>query len=372
MKIKFYKEEDPTILISSLNEFQKDNFVGGILILACDNNNVKQEEIDPILSAVKKPLFGAIFPGLIFDNKKHESGYIIAGIPARVEIVCIEHYSCRDTSFEEHLFSGLEKFQNIQTIFTFLDSFSRRITELIESVFTTYGLEFNFIGGGAGSLSMEHKPCIITNDGLKQDCVLLAGVNLASGIGVQHGWEYLSGPYKVTSSDENTILELDFKPAYTVYKQVVEKYSGKSLNKENFYSYARAYPFGINKIDSEKVVRDPILVEDGDKLVCVGAVEQGLFVDILSGTNSSLIAAAGKAVRMALTNKGSEAEHFIFFVDCISRVLFLEDEFEKELEEVTNIPGSLPVFGILSIGEIANNGRDYLEFYNKTSVIGCF
>jgi hypothetical protein len=32
----------------------------------------------------------------------------------------------------------------------------------------------------------------------------------------------------------------------------------------------------------------------------------------------------------------------------------------------------LPFFGILSLGEIANNKTDYLEFYNKTSVVACF
>lgn len=48
-------------------------------------------------------------------------------------------------------------------------------------------------------------------------------------------------------------------------------------------------------------------------------------------------------------------------------MLFLEDEFQKELNGVYN-DSSLMV-GVLSLGEIANNKKYYLEFYNKTAVV---
>ncbi|MBI9069462.1 MAG: FIST C-terminal domain-containing protein [Salinivirgaceae bacterium] len=259
-----------------------------------------------------------------------------------------------------------------KTLFVFIDGFAERINAFIESIFTIFGLEFNYIGGGAGSLSLKQKPCIITNKGIKQDCAVIAGIDLDSGIGVKHGWKSISGPYKVTSAEKTVIKELDFKPAFEVYKQAVEKHSGAVFKDDNFFDIAKAYPFGINKVDAEKVVRDPLFLGENNSLICVGEVETGSFVDILTGDKNSLIQAAGQAVKVALENKQNPVENFIFFVDCISRVLFLEDDFEKELDVVVKPNIEIPVFGVLSIGEIANNGQDYLEFYNKTSVIGCF
>ncbi|EQD46615.1 hypothetical protein B1A_14553 [mine drainage metagenome] len=56
-------------------------------------------------------------------------------------------------------------------------------------------------------------------------------------------------------------------------------------------------------------------------------------------------------------------------MDCISRALFLEQDFRQELA-VIHSPA--PMLGALTIGEIANSGQDYLEFYNKTAVVGFF
>lgn len=49
--------------------------------------------------------------------------------------------------------------------------------------------------------------------------------------------------------------------------------------------------------------------------------------------------------------------------DCISRVLYLDEDFAKE---AVNFKGA---FGALTIGEIACK-RGFLDFYNKTLVVG--
>ena len=72
-------------------------------------------------------------------------------------------------------------------------------------------------------MSFEQKPCLFTNQGLIQDAAVLGLLNIESGIGVSHGWERISGPYRVTEVDRNVIKSLDWEPAFDVYRQVVVK-----------------------------------------------------------------------------------------------------------------------------------------------------
>ena len=63
-------------------------------------------------------------------------------------------------------------------------------------------------------------------------------------------------------------------------------------------------------------------------------------------------------------------------IDCISRILFLEDEFQIELNEIIKVlrakHNNISISGALTLGEISSYGKGYLEFYNKTCVVGLF
>ena len=138
-----------------------------------------------------------------------------------------------------------------------------------------------------------------------------------------------------------------------------------------FFSIAKAYPFGIKKLDAEDIVRDPLFKNQNNSLVCVGEVPTDSFVDLLTGNTDSLINSSKIAYERAINSfpDGKEME-CVLVIDCISRVLFLEDKIKEELLQTYN--NSLHHFGILTLGEIANNGKDYIEFYNKTIVVGIF
>jgi hypothetical protein len=337
-----------------------------LMMLACDENGLTADDYNE-LSISDIPIFGGIFPQIIFGNKNFRQGILMIGLENDPEISVIKNISDQDLDFEEQFNDSIPD-EGYQTFFVFLDGFSSRISDFINALFNVYGIEMNFIGGGVGSLSMEQKPCIITNDGLLKDAAVVVAVKAASGIGVKHGWEPLRGPYKVSLSEGNVVQMLENKPAFEIYKQVVEEDSGEPITAKNFFEKAKAYPFGISKLGEEKIVRDPIVVQEDGSLICVGEVPQNAFVDILKGNNENLIEASRNALANAKENApSSKNPQHVFFIDCISRVLFLENDFQKELDAVAD--SGLQVTGVLTLGEIANSGRDYLEFYNKTSVV---
>jgi hypothetical protein len=356
-------------LKNGLENILQNESVKSLLILAADENGFTPETVDPILSGLSVPVMGGIFPQIIYGKENLSKGTIVAGLPTTSNIQFIPDIKELSIDFEEIID---EKFPEIspdqQTMFLFVDGLSIRIEDLLDSLFNVFGLDINYVGGGAGKLDFTPSYCLFTNDGLKKDGAVLAMTDLKSGIGVGHGWETIRGPFKVTESHLNEIRTLDWRPAFDVYREVVEEVSGEKFTKDNFLEMSKGYPFGINKVGSEKIVRYPFSEGENGAVVIVGTAPQESFVDILTGNNDSLVAAAGKAF-----NEGKEAfsgstiNQWTFFIDCVSRVLFMEDEFIRELDAVSE--DNVPLIGALTLGEIANSGDDYLEFYNKTAVI---
>lgn len=367
MHVLIERDGDISTLAGQLSAMAEREDVTCLLVLAADENAWTPELLDPCLQSCGKPVFGGIFPQLLHAGERLLRGALVIGLTAPCQVSVVEGLSDTDVDFDAALLSAFPEAPVDGTMFVLVDGFSRRISALIDALFNNFGLALNYLGGGGGSLSLVQKPCVITPSGLRQDVALLAWLDLPSGIGVAHGWKPVSSAFRVTESEGNVIVSLDWRPAFEVYREIVEPHAGQRFGPDNFFALAKAYPFGIAKLGSEVVVRDPLMVE-GEKLVCVGEVAAGSFVHVLHGNRDTLVAAAGEArERAESVFPAGRVPKLEFFVDCISRVLFLEDEFASELK--TARVAGLPLVGMLSIGEIANSGDDYLEFYNKTSVV---
>ncbi|TRX59472.1 histidine kinase [Fulvivirga sp. M361] len=310
-------------------------------------------------------LAGGIFPGILHGDRHLEKGVIIK--PLNV-----------NSSFM--LFQGLTQRHELPEIdetshsaIVLLDGLTNGIPHFLESIYEKYGDNLNYIGGGCGSLSLKSQPCIFTNDGFFQDAGLLIYVPDQLKIGVQHGWKKIEGPFLVNKSEGNVIYEINWKPAFEVYKKVVDAHSNTAIEQDNFFGIAKGYPFGIFREGYENVVRDPIMTLDKRTLTCVGEVNNNTSVDILVGSPHDLIASAGKAAETAVDGVDTMS---VLVVDCISRVLFLEQDFSEELEVVNSVikqkKDSIELEGVLSLGEISSFGEGYLEFFNKTIVVSSF
>lgn len=362
-------------LMAAIADLVEDPRVKGLMVLACEGNHYPLSELEARLRQIEKPLFGGLFPRIVKGQELWERGALVIGLSEAPRLKVIRNLSDPSVDLDEAVADAVDPLASEDTLVVFVDGLTRRISNLITALFENHGLQIGYIGGGAGSLTLEQQPCLLTQEGVLQDAAVLAQTCLRGGIGVGHGWELFSDPIRVTDSELNRIITLDYRPAIEVYREWVEPHYGKPIEPHGFFDAAKAYPFGIRRMDSEVVVRDPIAVQPDGSLICVGDVPAHAFVHILHGRAESLIGAARAAdaraadARTAGAGSTNNPPGLRLLIDCISRVLFLEDRFTEELAAIDD---DIPMLGALTLGEIANSGHDFLEFYNKTAVVGMF
>ena len=340
-----------------------------LIILLAEDNAPDLKELQQNLLTLEVHFMGGLFPSLINGKKNCQQGVLLLRMPIVSSPILIQNLSKNEPIWPN--ISNLINKQQELSFLVLLDGLTENISTFLFNVYNTFGNAFNYFGGGAGSLSLVQQPCLFSNEGVFQDAALLCPIALNSQMGVRHGWESIYGPIIATKTEKNIVQELNWKPAFDVYKEVVEEYASKELTQENFFSIAKGFPFGMTKEQAENVVRDPIAVNEKGELICVGEVPENSILEILQGKNETLIEAAKSAAKDCLTEEIKVEQSLVF--DCISRVLFLENDFEKELHAIEDAVRELTTTcnfeGALTLGEISSHGQGTLEFFNKTIVV---
>ena len=349
-------------LQTELAELSSQEGVNGLLLLATPSVDVTTAGFESLLGSLPVPVCGGLFPQVIADGERHETGLLAIGLPNEPTVTVVSELSDPDGDLDASLPT-----EGSAAAFVFVDAYADPdgINSLVDALFRTYSVELNIVGGGAGRRN-GNGPCLFTADGIIEDAAVMAVVDQPIGIGVCHGWEKLAGPFRVTDAEGGTIRELDGEPAFEVYKDAIETNTDATLRRESFFETATAHPFGVNRLDGEPIVRDPFDV-DGTEISCFGSVPEGEFVTVLSGEPDSLIDAAAQAADAACNNTVVDGAETLCVFDCISRQVYLEGGFDRELRAIKT--DGLPMIGALTIGEIANDGTGHLDYYNKTAVV---
>ena len=369
----FFNEFNLDNVIQSMTNMQSSND-DIFLLLVGEHTDWDANEFVHHASSKGLRFFGGIFPAIIFSGNKYEKGVIIKKFHAKINPVLQTNLNMSNFDMQrmDHIKTHPDEIK--RTAIIMVDGLTSQIARLLEKLYQLFGDTVNYIGGGAGSLSFNQKPCIFNNDGVFQDAAIIVFVDSDASLGVKHGWEKIYGPLIATKTDKNIIKELNWDNPFDVYKDAIFNDSGKQINPDNFFSIAKSYPFGITKEHSEYVVRDPLLVNKNGELVCVGEIVENTVLDILKGEPNTLINAAKKASLQAVGYGRKFSSALIF--DCISRTLFLESDFNLELEGVIEVLKDnncdLEIEGALSLGEISSAGQGFLEFFNKTFLISLF
>ena len=305
--------------------------------------------------------YGGIFSQVIYDDQHLEEGLIAITLET-TPILLDMRDSIDEKSFE---------LSKVPTMLAFVDGLSTYIDHFLVDLFNNLNTKISLIGGGAGKLTLKQEPILFTPTSFTQDSALLIPLEQHLSMGVKHGWDFLEGPLVATSSNKTALYQLNYQDAFSFYKKVVETDSGRNFDDEAFFDLAKLYPLGIITVSGETIVRDPI-THQGETLILVGDMPENSVVNILKGDPKHLIKAASHAASIAYASSQDNGclDSTVIMIDCISRVLFLQKDFVKEIQAVQKELPSSHIIGILTLGEISNNGDTYINFYNKTCVVG--
>lgn len=341
---------------ATLQEFDTNPAVEGLLVLATPDDAFTPAAVDKMLRELATPVFGGLFPKVIYDGAAHADGAVVAGLGVEPTVETI-------TTADEPITADTDS--DDETAFVFVDAYADDGDRFVQQLFNTYGVEYTYIGGGAGTFDGDERHCLFTNEGIVSDAAVVALVGAESTIGVEHGWTDIGGPFEITAADGRRLETLDGQPAYDRYAAIIDAETDRTVTTENFGEIAASHPFGISRLGAERIVRDPFAVEDDGSLRCFGDLPEGEFVHILQGDPETLVAAAERAHAAASEEASTDSEIVTF--DCLSRAQYLDADFDRELAALSRTAETI---GALTIGEVANDGRGHLEYYNKTAVVG--
>ena len=146
---------------SAVNCVLENKSVKCLLILACDANEFTPFKIDEHLKNIPVPIFGGIFPQIIFGNEKLENSTIIAGLSKKPNVQIIPNLSDTRFEYEDIIDEKIPDIGQTKTMFVLVDGFSKRISALVDSLFNVFGLEVNYIGGGYWFFKYETKTMFV-------------------------------------------------------------------------------------------------------------------------------------------------------------------------------------------------------------------
>ena len=303
---------------------------------------------------------GAIFPRIFFKGKSFAQGIIAAKLKptTTMQIIDIDDLSRFSPS------------QEIRSIFTIVDEFSAQIDDFLEEFYSLIPKDTKLIGGGAGKSNLIQEPVIFDMQRFYLNNAIIVSSTDTIGMGIKHGWKPLVGPFIATHCHDNILEKINFQDAFEVYKQAIEMDSALEFDKTPFFKLSQQYPLGIVRYKKDFIVREPVTT-DGKNIALVGKLDSNSVLSILKAEKQDLINAAGEAALLSSQDIPQESIESVLLVDCISRFFFLDKDFNKEIKAIANAyPPKTMIWGMLSLGEIANADQECIEFYNNTCVVG--
>lgn len=353
----------------------------GILALLPED----EKESIPALQAASAlhniPLAGAVFPELIEAERFVRKGAWLFGFDVMphcemyADLPRDAALSARVTSeIAGNIRTSIAGDESNMTLFMLFDSMVPNIASILDDLYLKLANRVRYAGVNAGSETFQPMPCLFDNKRIVQNGVLLLLLKDHTGMAVEHDYSVPPELISATSAEGNRIIQINWRPAFEVYQELVRRHFGVEITRDNFYQYGVHFPFGIVRADHQTLVRIPVMLDDSGALVCVGEVPPNSILALLRPPVVGATSAVSLLDSELRKLNGSLAGKDLMMFYCAGRRLHLGVEAATaEIADLAARSGAAQLAGALSLGEIGSSAAGgYPLFHNATLVGACW
>jgi hypothetical protein len=372
----FLPAVENSAIVAVLDEWRMNYPDLGICALLPEANKDAVAALQNICAERHIALVGAIFPALLKDGAFLTDGVWLLGFAEMPYYALYENIPSGGLEAE----LAAEKIANDVraqidhvpdlTLFLLFDAMLPNISTLLDYLYLNLANRVHYAGANAGSETFQPMPCLFDGKRLVQNGLLLMLLKQHKGAILEHGYHAPQHTVYATSTDGNCISQIDWRPAFEVYQELVRSQYDVAITKENFYEHAVHFPFGILRANHHVVVRIPVMLREDGGLFCVGEVPPNALLTLLERPAVD----TGETLRVlvdgltALNGDPSRSQLLLFY--CAGRRLHLgADLATDELGEFARRTGAGNIAGAVSLGEIGGSTlQGYPLFHNATLV----
>lgn len=367
---------DETVIGATLDGWRAEHPQMGVLALLPEGEEGGVKRLQAVCARHAVPLAGAVFPALIEGDAFRSQGVWLARLDVMPFVALHEelpHDAAGAATVAEQI--GAELRAQITgdapvTLFLLFDALVPNISTLLDELYVQLANRVNYVGVSAGSETFQPMRCLFDSSRTIGDGVLLLLLQPHLGAMLAHGYGAPPKMISATSTQGNRIRQIDWRPAFEVYQELVRAQSGVEVTRDNFYQHAVHFPFGIIRANQEILVRIPVALEDDGSLFCVGEVPSNAVLTLLEAPRIDSQHTLDQLVQGLREINGELAGSEMLLFYCAGRRLHLGLEAAAgELEDFRRLTDAEPVAGALSLGEIGSSQQwGYPLFHNATLV----
>lgn len=373
--VRFIDTLEPNELASELRAWRAAHPRMGVLALVSEGDRSRVPLLQAVCRDERIPVFGAIFPALVVDDRFSSVGAWLLRIDevSYGELLSELPQAAADLApaagrLVARVTPHLETPD--ATLLLLFDAMYPRIASLLDELYLRLGNRVSYVGANAGSETFRPSPCLF--DGARVDgggvlALVLRGPRPAV---LEHGYGVPQKMITASSTEGNRIITIDWRPAFEVYREVAHEQYGVEVDRENFYRYGVRFPFGIVRGDGEVVVRIPVALETDGSLFCVGEVPANALLSLLRAPAVDSRLTVDTLVNGLAAPAAAARDVLLFY--CAGRRLYLGDEAAREeLADFRTRSGARRVAGALSLGEIGSPEPSAYPAFHNAALLAC-